>query len=47
MFRPRVLGVIWVSVRSVSRGGNGLAFLGLYHIQYEQTVQEHATYKLA
>lgn len=50
-FRPGVVGVAWVESDPRDRsapvgGGDGLAFLCI-HIQYEQTVQEHATYKLA
>lgn len=52
IFRPRVVGVAWAELIPpigplLLGGGDGLAFLVCIHIQYEQTVQEHATYKLA
>lgn len=50
IFRSKVLGVAWAELLPPVIGllllGGGMAFICI-HIQYEQTVQEHATYKLA
>lgn len=49
ILRSKVLGMAWAELLPPFIGLfllGGMAFICI-HIQYEQTVQEHATYKLA